>query len=221
MTRIAGELADMVNVVDAVRDPHVGRLGSGLATDPTNMQHPGIEGHANHGVAGDQGADLFVTELTLMGNERSAVIVTGPDRPVEQIQRFPEGLVGQMRAVQDHVEFAHLPQQIASEGCEAAFGSGSRRVTAWAVMCRPDGTQSVRIGAFKMSGGHDRVGALQRQDVTDGLACGRCAHPVRDMLCQSLSVDDLHHLPGLFHRTVPRTLPLSDGPGDFGAVPTR
>ena len=89
------------------------------------MHHPGVEGHANHCIAFDQGLYLVVTKLALMWDDRPTVVVARPDRAVEQLQCFPKSIVSQVRCIEYNAQINHLPQQITAEISEPAFGSGT------------------------------------------------------------------------------------------------
>ena len=52
--RVAGDLADAVDVIDDGVERHAGPVGRRLATDPTRHEHPGVERGADHGAAADQ-----------------------------------------------------------------------------------------------------------------------------------------------------------------------
>ena len=111
MLRVACQLADMV---DVIADPldfqlEVGRLAAQMR--PAGNHHDGIEGHAQDAAPLNHRLDLIVRELTVPRSQRAAVLMTGPQRPVVNIERIPEAFVAQMRHIQDDSQ-PHSPLEI-------------------------------------------------------------------------------------------------------------
>ena len=107
----AGELADVVNVIDHRVERDTGGLRCGLATHPAGSEHPGIECGTDDGIALGQREDHVVAELTIVRDEGAAVMMAGPDGAVVKFQRLPEGIVTKMRGIKDHAELCGLAQE--------------------------------------------------------------------------------------------------------------
>ena len=221
---IARELADVVEVVDhhgkiTVHPPRCRR-----AADPARHHHPRIEGATDHGAAADQCLDHLVGELPVVVDEGAAVIVAGPDRPGEEVERLPEGCVAEVRGVEDHPQSIHFGDQFPSGGIERRRGIGAVGVAARAVMGRSHGPQPGAVRPLQMSDRDHRIGALERKDVADrqprdvATAGGR-REPSRDVGVESGAIDDLHHLSRLLHGAIPVELGLGLRPGLLGRVP--
>ncbi len=110
MPGVTGQLADVIDMLHNAFDLQVRRGGCRSAAHPAGVHHPGIESHPDHGLAPDQREDLFIAELPVSGHERPAIVVAGPNRAVEQVQRLPEGLLRQVRGVQHNAQLAHFAQ---------------------------------------------------------------------------------------------------------------
>ena len=81
--RVAGDLADVVDVVDDAGD--CDQVARRLQPNVAGMEHPVVERRADDPAALDDEADLVVGELTVAGDERAAVVVAGEDRPVKDL----------------------------------------------------------------------------------------------------------------------------------------
>ena len=91
MLAVSCQLADVINMIGNVCK------GDALiilrTACPARAQHPVIEGNANHASPRDDGADLFVIELALVGNQGTAIIVAGENDPSKTLHGFPERLI--------------------------------------------------------------------------------------------------------------------------------
>jgi hypothetical protein len=82
----------MVNVVD-----DIGQGGDVFVVDaviPVELEHPTVESDADDATPFDDGAELIVAELALVGDKRAAVVVAGEDRSEVHVEGLPEGLIG-------------------------------------------------------------------------------------------------------------------------------
>ena len=147
----AGELADVVEVIDDRLDLDARFQRRRFAADPAGDHHPGVERGADHGVAADQFLELLVAELPLVGHEGPAVVVAGPDRPVVEVQRLPERLVGEVGDVEDDSQPLHFAHQVAPGRRQAAAGAGAWAVAARAVVGRADRPQAAGVGPLQIA----------------------------------------------------------------------
>ena len=164
---VAGQLADVVDVVDQAVERDAGALRRRLAAHPAGHDHPGVEGGADDRAAGDELAELVVVELAVVVDDRAAVRVAGPHRPAEMIERVAEALVAEMRGIENHAEPIHLAHELAAARAEVSLRVGALCVDAWPVVARAHRPQPVSIGAFQVTDGHERVGAFEAEDVAD------------------------------------------------------
>ena len=109
--RAAGDVADVVDVIDERLERHAGSLRRRHAALPARIEHPRVQRDADHRAARGQRANLVVAELAVVRHQRAAVVVAGPDAPAEGVERFPEAVVAQVGGVQDEPEAVHLLQQ--------------------------------------------------------------------------------------------------------------
>ena len=79
---IAGELANVVDVVDQFFERDIRLFGFGHADRPAGGDHPRVEDRTNNGTAFDQFLELVVIELTVVGGDRPAIVMAGNDRAV-------------------------------------------------------------------------------------------------------------------------------------------
>ena len=86
---VAGDLADVVDVVDQPIERHARVLRGAPPPLPARHDHPGVERNANHGAPLDQRADLIVGELPVVRHERAAVGVARPHRSAERLAALP------------------------------------------------------------------------------------------------------------------------------------
>jgi hypothetical protein len=47
---------------------------------------------------------LFIAELAHVRNENAAILVTRPDRSIEEIECFPKAFVAEMSGIEDQAE---------------------------------------------------------------------------------------------------------------------
>ena len=212
MPAAAGHLADVVQVVGYrfQRD----HLRAGLALDPTGIEHPGIQGRADHPAPFGDHLDLRVGELPVSRHQGAAVVVAGHHRPAEVVQRFPESLVGQVGQVEDHAYFFHGAQQILTRVGQTSFGTGAVRVRTDPVVRQADGAQAVLPPRLDLSGPDDRVGAFHAQDEAQRLV-GAALLPGLEVLFQALGIGDHAHLALRFQHPVVGQLSLGLGVGDL------
>ena len=79
--RVAGQLANAVDVVGYSLESY--QRVRRLAGDISWVEHPGIESRADDRVPFDQTADLFVRQLTVVGDKGAAVMVARQDGPAK------------------------------------------------------------------------------------------------------------------------------------------
>jgi hypothetical protein len=196
--RAAGKLADVVDVVGNRGDREASLVRRRFAADPAGDHHPGVERPADNGLAANQLLELLVAELPLMRHQGPAVVVAGPDWPVEQIQGLPKSFVGQMRHVEGHAQPPHFPHQLASQGsgpptrpcrgCSGRGHSGPGRSPAgrWP---RPVRDSSVRQSNRPLPAtGHSRSAACPVRPPAAFAA-------TIDVPSEARAIDDLHHFP--------------------------
>jgi len=73
--RVAGQLADVIDVVDEAL--HADQRIVDFTRDIIREKHPGIEGGADHRVAGQQRLNLPVGKLAVTWPQGTAVVMTG------------------------------------------------------------------------------------------------------------------------------------------------
>ena len=164
---VAGNLADVVNVVDQSIECDARAFRSAPPPLPARHDHPRVERRADHGAPLHQGADLIVGELPVVRHERTAIGVARPHRSAECGERLPEARVAEMRCVEDHTEPLHLPQQLPPADADSAISVRAVCVRSRTVVCRSDCTETGIHRLFEVPHRHDGVGALEAQDVAD------------------------------------------------------
>ena len=70
---VAGQLANMIDVIGDRFERHTRTLGLRVASHPSWHEHPGVESRADDRVAGDQFANLLVGELAIVRHESATV----------------------------------------------------------------------------------------------------------------------------------------------------
>ena len=140
MISVAGELADVVDMICRVFDFHQARIC--FAAFPPGIKHPCVECGADDRVSRNKIFDLFVGELAFSRNERAAVVMAGDDRTVVNIQRVCERFVGKMSDIEDHADAPKFFKQAHTGIAQWTVGGGAARVLAASVMGRTDGTQT-------------------------------------------------------------------------------
>ena len=86
-----------------------------VARLPVGNQHPRIEGRANNAAALNNGPNLVIGELTLPGNNCTAIVVTRNHGSTKQLQSLPEGIVGKVCQVEDDAKLFKHRQQLPSK----------------------------------------------------------------------------------------------------------
>ena len=150
VTRGAGYLTEVVDLIDNMLQCDPGGLGRGLAADPSWDEHPRVKGDPDHRVSRGERFELVVAELPRMRHQRAAILVARPDRAVKEFEGFPKAVVAQMGEIKNKFQTIHFAQQIAAFGMEAAARAGSVRIDAGAVVRGADGAQTLRMSAGQM-----------------------------------------------------------------------
>ena len=83
VTRVAGDLANVINVVNDSLQLQTDRFRRRFPANPARHHHPGIERRANYRASLDQCLDLFVAELATVRHQRAAVLMARPDSTVK------------------------------------------------------------------------------------------------------------------------------------------
>ena len=166
--RVAGQLADVVHVVDHVRQLHAGLLRRGLAAHPAGHHHPGVE-RARRSPRRARSSALICSSVNCRWSGTSArqllwLAQTGPSK---HFQRLPKALVAQVRGVEDDAQPLHFGEQFAAEAVSPPAGVRARRVAARAVMRRAERPQARGVGPLQICRRDDRVGPFQAEDIAD------------------------------------------------------
>lgn len=90
-----------------------------LPVFPPRFELPATRDHPDDAVPFDDGTNLFVGKLPLMGIQGAAVVVARMDRAAVAIKRFPECLIRTVGKVQDDPHAGHLGQKGGSELCQS------------------------------------------------------------------------------------------------------
>ena len=90
---IAGQLADMINVVHDAFEFQVHFFRRGLGLDPARHHHPRIQHSPDHRSSFDEIFDLFIRELAVMRDEGATIRMAGPETTMKMVERFPKTLV--------------------------------------------------------------------------------------------------------------------------------
>src|SRR5690349_24769969 len=99
MLAVPGALTDIVDVLGNVRKRDAFIFF--CAACPAGPDHPIIESHADHAVSCNDGANLLVIKLSLMGDKGATIVVTCQNRTFIRIQSLPEGFIRKMRQVKE------------------------------------------------------------------------------------------------------------------------
>src|SRR5690606_27288777 len=111
MQCITRDLASMVEMISQLFEVAIHFFGCALPFYPARYHHPGIQRATNYGAPFYQGFDHFIAELAVMVYQRAAQVMTGPYRPVKMVERLPEGIVAQMRGVENDIQPLHFAEQ--------------------------------------------------------------------------------------------------------------
>ena len=168
MAGVAGELADVVDVLDHFLELELRGFGGGLSANPAGDHHPRIERRADDGAATEEFLELIVGELAVVRRQGAGIGVAGPDGSVEDVERFAEARVAEVRGVEDDLQPIHFRQKFASARADAAFGVGTEGVGAGAVVGGAKGAQSIGVAAFEVLESDDGIRAFEAEDVADG-----------------------------------------------------
>ena len=164
---VAGELTDVIDVIDHVRQRHAGRLRGRHAAFPAGDQHPRVERRADHAAALDHALQLLVAELPVARHKGAAIAMARPDRAAKKIHRLVKRLVAQVGHVEDYAEPLHLAEQIRPRLAKATALVGAGRVGARAVMRRAKRAQPALVCTLEVLQRHDRVRPLEAQDIAN------------------------------------------------------
>ena len=212
---VAGELADVVDVIDDVGQCDL--LVRGVPNDPPRLQHPGVECDADHTIALHDGVQLLVPELALVGDQGPAVVVAGEHGAGVAIHGLPECGVRKVREVEDYAQPVHLCEQRLAQWPEAAICRRAARVAPRAIVRRsqdaqpglPPPRQLGRIGdgvcAFHADHETERWGAVRA-----GRVGGVPGHPFVHVVVQRWEICYDADVPVLFQCPVVGELPLGD-----------
>ena len=96
-----------------------------------------------------------------MGDDGPAVLMAGPYRPREQLERFPKTFITQVGYVEYETQTLHLRNQFLAAGRETTTGIGAVRINSRAVVRGPDRPQSIGPGTLKMIQCDQRVCPFQ------------------------------------------------------------
>lgn len=86
MPRIACDLAVVINVIDEVLERYAGASRRRLPTNPARHQHPRIQRDADDRIAFDQCPHHFITQMPIVGHQRSRVVMACPDGAFEEFE---------------------------------------------------------------------------------------------------------------------------------------
>src|SRR5215203_2143892 len=165
VSRVAGNLTDVVGVIEQPIERHARVLGCARPALPAGNGHPRIERHADDGASLDEGTDLVIRELPVVRHEGTTVRMAGPHGTAKCVERLPEALVAEMRRVEDHPEPLHLAQELAAADTDSALRLRPLRVGPRSVMCRPNGAQAILDGCLEMSHRDDRIRTFEAEEV--------------------------------------------------------
>ena len=158
---VAGQLADVVDMVHQLLERHLAVVPG--ADDPAGDQVGATHQDPDDAAPLDDGLDLLIGELTLVGYQRPAVVMAGQHRSPEAFQRLPEGLVGEVGQVEQHPQPLHLRQQPATRLGQAQLGAGPAGVAPGTAVGRSDHAQARPPPVLELLGPQDRVRALHQQ----------------------------------------------------------
>src|SRR5829696_3550642 len=126
------KLTDVVNMIDNICE--MNRLIILGAAYPARPDHPIVAGSSNNPIAFYDGAQLFISELPLMGNQAAAIVMTCQHGAIKKIHCLPEGLIGKMSQIENDPKAFHLCQQFYSHGCQSELCGCASCVAARSVM---------------------------------------------------------------------------------------
>src|SRR4051812_38940776 len=193
MAGVAGNLADVIHVVDHRFERDAKRLWSRFSPHPARHQHPRIERRPDNRPTADQLADLIVRELPVVRDERPAIRVTGPHSALEMIEGFPKTVVAEVRHIKDDSKPLHLAKKLTSTDADSTRRIRALGVDARSVVGRTDGSQTVRISPLEMVERDDRVRAFETQDIADRDST-RAAAPRIQMRVETFTITNLRHV---------------------------
>ena len=101
----ACELADVVDVVGGEFEGEIGTRGEGEMVG--GVEHFVVEGDADEAGARGDGFDVGVGDLAHAWDKGAAVAVAGDDGAGEEIEGLGDGLIGEVREIEDHFEVGH------------------------------------------------------------------------------------------------------------------
>ena len=143
---VAGDLADMVDVVDDGFEGGGVLLWGGLSWNPAGEQHPGVKGDSDDGASLDEKADLWVVELALVRRGGTAGGMTGPNGAVEKFETFLKIFVCEVSDVENDSHLIHFVEKVSSTGGEDSFGIRAGGVDSSSIMRKTNGAKAVGIG---------------------------------------------------------------------------
>src|SRR5579883_3244595 len=168
MTGVASDLADMVDMVDDVGQRN--EFARCLASHIARIEHPVVEGRTDHAAALDNEPDLIIGELAIPRDKRPAVIVTGQDRTVVDLEGLVEALISEMGQVKDQ-----------TAGFDCLEHGPAVGVAADPIMDQANDPKSGGIPVWNLIRRNDGVGALHADDKAE-----RCL--IRPPACPLLNV---------------------------------
>src|SRR5690606_17696974 len=110
MLCIPCQLADMVDMVHNSVKHALHTFRCGYASLPSRHHHPGIECYAYYRLSFNKCFYHFVAELPVMIHQGAAIIMAGPNMPIEMLHCLPESIVAKMGRIEYYVQRFHLSQ---------------------------------------------------------------------------------------------------------------
>ena len=178
---------------------------------PAWHDHPGVERHADHRAAVDERADLIVGELPVVRHERAAIRVARPHRPAERGRAPPRSSSSQRCVASRITPSRSISRSSSRPRRRYRLGVRAVRVVAGPVVRRAD-RASPLDGPLEVPHRHDRVRALEAQDVADRRVSVGVAAPSARGDARARRRPDLRQLAPRLHLAVPGELPLRHRP---------
>lgn len=166
------------------------------------MQHDDIESDPDDPVPFDDGAILFVGELSLPGCESAGVLVAGVDASVEVVEDLPEGDIGEVSDIDCDAELFDAFEEGDGIECQSDFAGGAAAVPVWSVVCESDRAKSMFVKFADGVGNEDRIGPFHGLDETEWGLSAACI-PVIEVLAEAIFGAEGFQVSGFFHSAVP------------------
>ena len=104
---------------------------------------------------------MIVGELAWIVNKSPAIVVTGPNGALVEVERFPKSLVAQVGGVEDEPQPVHFTQQFPTLLGKRPDLIVTKGVAPLAVMGGTQGAQALFMGSFEISEGAEGIGSLE------------------------------------------------------------